>query len=344
MPQKKKSPFDELPYRFIGRTKELAALNEALIINKAKIVGIIGSVGTGKTALVQEFARQQKSKFPGGIYHFPTMSSIDVLNTSMEFIRGSNKPILILLEEFGYLPAERIRSLISAIFTKRPTAQVIFTSQPTISASISSYEDIFPILHLDDFIRFGRTTRDALELKPEDSTLLSTEPFIRPSIIGPDGNPLVKDDKSYREIVTQISEVSDELLSRLSENPELLHALSPRKFEEVIAEILHRQGFEVSMTPFSRDKGIDIYAASKNTLGTFLYVVQCKKYAPNRPVGVELVRQLYGVVQVAKVTAGIIATTSHFTKGAKELQSQLLYQMSLKDYIEIQAWLKSVLK
>ncbi|GAH44709.1 unnamed protein product, partial [marine sediment metagenome] len=92
----------------------------------------------------------------------------------------------------------------------------------------------------------------------------------------------------------------------------------------------------------TKDGGKDICAASKNTLGSFLYIVQCKKYAPNRPVGVELVRELYGIVQVEKATAGIIATTSYFTKGAKALQNQLLYQISLKDYIGVQEWLKSI--
>jgi restriction system protein len=61
-------------------------------------------------------------------------------------------------------------------------------------------------------------------------------------------------------------------------------------------------------------------------------------------VGVEVVRELYGVVQVEKATAGIVATTSHFTKGAKDLQSQLSYQMSLKDYVDVQEWLRSALR
>jgi len=80
------------------------------------------------------------------------------------------------------------------------------------------------------------------------------------------------------------------------------------------------------------------------SLGTFLYLVECKKYAPSRHVGVELVRRLYGVVELEKATAGIVTTTSYFTKGAKDLQSQLLHHISLKDYVSIQGWLKSIQK
>jgi restriction system protein len=80
--------------------------------------------------------------------------------------------------------------------------------------------------------------------------------------------------------------------------------------------------------------------ASRADLGSFLYYVECKRYAPDHPVGVNLVRELYGVVQADRVTAGILATTSFFTRGAKEFQSEVAYQISLRDYFGIQDWLQ----
>ncbi|MFC2043953.1 restriction endonuclease [Chloroflexota bacterium] len=328
-------PSEELPSRFIGREKELAFLNKCLVQDKAKVVGVIGKAGIGKTALILQFARQHAGNFPGGIYHFPPIPSIDIFSSSLELIPKTNKSILIILEEFGHLPYEYAGNLLSAVFNNRPTAQLLLTSQLIYTEAINNLLDNNIILKLNDSINF-------LQIDDSVSSLM-TGPFIRPSIIGPDGNPLTKNHESYKQIVTEISEVSEELLRKLSNNPELLHELSARKFEEVIAEILHRQGYEIAITPFSKDGGKDICAASKSSLGTFLYIVQCKKYAPNRPVGVELVRELYGIVQVEKITAGIIATTSYFTRGAKDLQSKLLYQISLKDYFEIQRWLKSIL-
>lgn len=75
-----------------------------------------------------------------------------------------------------------------------------------------------------------------------------------------------------------------------------------------------------------------------------MYVVECKKYSPAHPVKVNLVRQLSGVVQAERATAGILVTTSSFTRGARELEKQLFHQISLKDYMDIQDWLKHALR
>lgn len=72
--------------------------------------------------------------------------------------------------------------------------------------------------------------------------------------------------------------------------------------------------------------------------------VECKKYAPDHRVGVNLIRELNGVVQAERATAGILATTSFFTRGAKELQERLSNQISLKDYLGLQEWMSKALK
>jgi len=143
-----------------------------------------------------------------------------------------------------------------------------------------------------------------------------------------------------RKIVVAVSEVNEELISMLRQDPRKLYSLSPRKFEEVVAELLSKLGYAVDLTPASADGGFDMYAARKDGLGRFLYLVECKRYAPSQKVGVQIVRSLYGVVQQKRANAGIIATTSFFTKGAKELQQQLQYQMHLQDYLVLQEWLK----
>jgi len=97
------------------------------------------------------------------------------------------------------------------------------------------------------------------------------------------------------------------------------------------------------LTPASRDGGKDIYIATKDSLGSFLYLVECKRYAPDRPVGVGFIRQLYGTVQAERATAGILATTSFFTRGAKDFQSKVEFQISLQDYLGIQKWINAAL-
>ena len=63
------------------------------------------------------------------------------------------------------------------------------------------------------------------------------------------------------------------------------------------------RGYDVELTPQTRDGGKDIYAARRDDLGTFLYIVECKRYAPDNPVGVEVIRALHGVADIDRVTA-----------------------------------------
>lgn len=157
-------------------------------------------------------------------------------------------------------------------------------------------------------------------------------------IIDPFGNPI----SNINNIQIDIQETNDRLLKYLSQNPNYIYQLSSRKFEELIAEILIRKGYEVELTPSTRDGGKDIYAAHKTDLGSFLYIIECKKYAPNNKVGVSILRDLYGVVSKENATCGIIATTSYFTKPARDFQREVQFQMSLKDFDSIKQWLYDI--
>ncbi len=144
------------------------------------------------------------------------------------------------------------------------------------------------------------------------------------------------------EIRIDVSEVNDWMLNELSKNPTDLFKLSPRRFEELIAEVLMRKGYSVELTPETRDGGKDIYVARKDDLGSFLYLVECKHYEPTHKVGVSVIRDLYGVLSKEKATYGIVVTTSDFTKPAKDFQQDIKFQMSLKNFNSIQKWLYDV--
>lgn len=157
-------------------------------------------------------------------------------------------------------------------------------------------------------------------------------------IIDPLGNPI----SDITNIKIDVSEVNDWMLNELNKNPTDLYKLSSRRFEELIAEIFIRKGYNVELTSATRDGGKDIYAAFKNDFGSFLYVVECKKYKPTYKVGVSVLRDLYGVLSKEKATYGIAVTTSYFSKPAQEFQKDIQYQMSLQDFNSIQKWLCDV--
>lgn len=168
--------------------------------------------------------------------------------------------------------------------------------------------------------------------------------FYYSGLLGPDGRSLGEGTSGEIQIVSDLRSVSGDLLARAHANPKLLYDISPRRFEEFVADLLERLGYKVTLTPASKDGGKDIFAAKKDDLGTFLYFVECKKYAPDNRVGVKLIRELNGVVQAERATAGILATTSFFTRGAKAFQERLSNQISLKDYLGLQEWMSKATK
>jgi restriction system protein len=161
-------------------------------------------------------------------------------------------------------------------------------------------------------------------------------------IADPDGQPAERTADIPPAISLIVCKTNDELIAWLRSDPKRMRDLPPRKFEELIAELLRRQGLDVDLTPCTRDGGLDIYAARKDNLGRFLYLVECKRYCPPHKVEVGVVRSLYGVVQEKRANAGVIVTTSFFTPDAIEFQGRIEYQMHLHDYMALQQWLARV--
>jgi restriction endonuclease Mrr len=146
-------------------------------------------------------------------------------------------------------------------------------------------------------------------------------------------------------IVAAFRRLSDGLLHALADNPRLLYGLHWREFEELVADLLSREGLEVSLTPGSGDRGVDIYARHYGPMGATLYVVECKRYGPNRPVGPDLVRLLYGVVERERATKGLLVTSSYFTVEAeREAQEELAYRLALRDGTAVSEWIKSAIE
>ncbi|HSG38874.1 MAG TPA: restriction endonuclease [Thermoanaerobaculia bacterium] len=85
-----------------------------------------------------------------------------------------------------------------------------------------------------------------------------------------------------------------------------------RRFEQELAVVYSRLGYQVTLTSSSGDKGIDIMLQS----GGETILVQCK--AQRHPVGPGAVRELYGTLMAGSASRAILASPSGFTKGASE--------------------------
>lgn len=141
----------------------------------------------------------------------------------------------------------------------------------------------------------------------------------------------------------EIDTFTKEIVRHIARHPTILHDLTPRKFEELIADIFHDMGHETILTPQTRDGGRDVMVVIKNTIGQFLTLVECKKYRPDRPVGTSVVRNLLGAIHESKASYGLICTTSRFSRDVTEKIStqEYMYRIGLKDFEDIVGWLKN---
>lgn len=135
---------------------------------------------------------------------------------------------------------------------------------------------------------------------------------------------------------------NDNILAYLAEHPEDLYKCSPRDFEKYMAELYRKMGYQVELTPATRDGGKDIILRSPDILGDLVYYVECKQYNPNHKVGLDIVQRFTGVIEIDKANAGIIATTSFFSPDAQNwvINHDLGYRIKMHDFNTIARLLK----
>jgi hypothetical protein len=126
----------------------------------------------------------------------------------------------------------------------------------------------------------------------------------------------------------------------LAKHPDHVFSLSSRNFEILVADVLKGLGFDVELTRATRDGGFDIYAYIRNEVCAFLMLVECKRWAADRPVGIEVVQRLYGIQQVNNANKSMIVTTSYFTAPAIAESRRYEHLMELKDYQDLKTWLQ----
>ena len=360
----------------VERSHELDAIRNALAHNE-KIIFISGPAGSGKTTLLHMFINKYRHMFPGGIYG----GNVRDLNSFPEGKNilpslPSNQALLIA-DDFEYLNNDHRNDLIHTV-RNTPKLNLLAAGREynssIIRRTIDSHIDLYEVRvggftksEFNDLInrrftgikdlnknrlytaiqgnpflalQFSETIDEGIV--SWDQLLEGYRDFESSGFFDKDDMPLPVDDTPPDPIIVRVSFVNDQLLERLKNDPQQMYGLSPRKFEEVVAELLYKQGFEVELTPASRDGGFDIYAAKIESVGKFLYLVECKRYTPPKKVGVQVIRSLHGVVQKERANAGIIVTSSYFTSDAKELQSELEHQIKLSDYIGVQKLLKLI--
>lgn len=96
--------------------------------------------------------------------------------------------------------------------------------------------------------------------------------------------------------------------------------MKPREFEQLVARYYQEKGYDVEITPYSGDYGVDVIARK----GEELVAVQAKMYGnSSRKVNRETVMQLYGAMVYRKCNKAVIATDGKCMSDAIEVANQL---------------------
>ena len=161
-------------------------------------------------------------------------------------------------------------------------------------------------------------------------------------------DPILEFLENYYEIEENEELESEirEIIKKIKKDPKEIRELNPRQFEELVAELFKEKGFEVELTKRTRDGGKDIIAISKDAFGgTLKYFIECKHYAENNKISVELVRNLYGVKHTKDGPNKVmLVTTSSFTSSAinfAEKEAHSSWDITLADFDEIINWVNA---
>ena len=101
-----------------------------------------------------------------------------------------------------------------------------------------------------------------------------------------------------------------------SKATDALDGMSWREFEMLVGEGFRQQGYQVVETGGGgADGGVDLVLSKPGKSGGEKFLVQCKQWRAFK-VGVDVVRELYGVMAARGATGGLVVTSGRFTDEA----------------------------
>lgn len=155
-------------------------------------------------------------------------------------------------------------------------------------------------------------------------------------------SPVFSETKADILIPELIIPAKTDLLRRIKDCPDELFRVTPRDFEEIIAEIFSHHGFKVELTQQTRDGGKDIIAITENLGLPVVHFVECKRYAKNKKVDIGIVKNLYATVVSGGANKGVLVTSSTYTQDARVFADKHLYLLALREYSDVLQWINSV--
>jgi len=108
-----------------------------------------------------------------------------------------------------------------------------------------------------------------------------------------------------------------QLLASASNSAAAIDGMRWQEFEMLVGEAFRRQGYQVLESGGGgADGGVDLVLSRRTQNGAEKTLVQCKQWRAYK-VGVDVVRELYGVMAARGAAAGIVVTSGQFTAEAR---------------------------
>jgi restriction system protein len=364
----------------IGRAEELDWLDREINGDdrpfSAPPIVVVGEAGVGKTALVGEALEHQRSRTPALWVQckeweqaYPDYErAVDSRNDANRDRRGAT----VVLDGADDLPDSRVLELYLRAINYKHIGTVIVTSRRELT--FPRGQRLLRLTQLPDrearelllySVRFGQfgSARNR-ELSDESAerilqlanghplTLVMMATMAASMSVDQLSRSLAGNLFDIRDISLQerrqliaiakpiIVTANQAMVERLKKAPDDVFRLSSREYERMVAELLQDMGYEVELTPATRDGGKDILASLQTPAGDLLLLVEAKRYREDRKVGVELVRTLYGTLHDYQANSAMLVTTSSFSNDARTFQQRHKYQLSLKDYTDVAEWIQ----
>lgn len=357
----------------IIRTRDFTEIQEGL--KKYGRVIVSGPPGIGKTTLlmsnINDFSRGYRTcSFVRG-YDLEEQNNLEIIRKELSTVKKS----LLILDGYDEILRNSIREDLLRIFKEGRKYGIDILMSTRARADIKEFEKNGWLYKMRGFtteetrelfkrmtanIAMSEQERKAIsniikkfENNPfavqEMSDLLASDINVKTDIIKPfeEGisyeNNRIKEVSGQvkiltpvqKEIITDVKIIGKSLVDLIKKKPQGVHELTDRQFEELAAEMYEREGYNVVLTQQTRDGGKDLIISEKNNLGDLLIYGQCKKNRPDRPVDINVVKNLHSTVIIDKATAGVVITSSYFSPDADKLAEQIKHQMNLIDFVRL---------
>jgi len=145
---------------------------------------------------------------------------------------------------------------------------------------------------------------------------------------------------------SRMLDIHAEVFEYFKSQPEAMHLLGWREFEEFLGAVFRNQGYYTEMGPGTGDEGVDIRLFVSEATPELVTFVQAKRFR-KKPVTLDAVASLLGVSVLGSAQMSIFATSSRFLPSAQRFARDVetkanLPPMELADGERIAEWCGSI--